>query len=70
MSVTLHFDSPESIITWIETLTNSAIALMSEIVAERAACENLDIVDWSQNSTKNGTLSSSALIYADASKQR
>jgi len=45
MTATLHFDSPESIITWIETLTNSAITLMSEIVAERNSAENPNIVD-------------------------
>lgn len=45
MGATLHFDSLESIINWTQTLTNSAIAMMAEVVAERTAAENNEVFE-------------------------
>jgi hypothetical protein len=45
MEATLHFDSLESIINWTQALTNSAVALMAEVVAEQTATENSEITE-------------------------
>lgn len=45
MEATLHFDSLESIINWTQTLNNSAIAMMTEVVAERTAAENGEVFE-------------------------
>lgn len=43
---TLHFDSLESIIVWAKTLTQSAVALMAEVVAEQTAVENNEPIEF------------------------
>ena len=43
---TLHFDSLEDIINWTQALTNSAIALMAEVVAEQTAIENNEPIEF------------------------
>jgi hypothetical protein len=45
MEATLHFDSLASIITWTQTLTNSAVAIMAEVVAEQTAAENGEVIE-------------------------
>lgn len=43
---TLHFDSLESIINWTQALTNSAVVLMAEVVAEQTAVENNEVIEF------------------------
>jgi len=45
MGATLHFDSLESIITWVQALNNSAVALMAEVVADQTAAENGEVAE-------------------------
>lgn len=45
MAATLHFDSLESIINWTQALTNSAVALMADVVAEQTAAENGEVIE-------------------------
>lgn len=43
---TLHFDSLENIVNWALTLSNSAVALMADIVAEQTAAENGEAIEF------------------------
>lgn len=45
MGATLHFEDLASLINWTQALTNSAIALMAEVVAEQTAIENGEVIE-------------------------